>query len=365
MRTLIIGGTGLISTAITRRLLAAGHEVTLYNRGRTASRLDGDGNGARPTRLTRLTGDRTAYAAFEAQLAAEMAAAGAFDCVIDMVAFQPPDVESVVRVFRERRGPAGGQTQIVFCSTVNVYPLPPRRTPTPEDEPVVAGGVPLAGGAYGRDKAVCEERLRAADARGDVRATVLRVAHAYGEGRAMLHPLGADTAYVDRLRKGKPVVVHGDGTSLWAACHVDDTARAFAGAAGNDVACGRSYNVAGEEWLTWNRYTELFAAAAGGPPPAIVHIPTDVLVRAVPDAGRRCAESYQHAKIYETAAARRDLGFRQTVPFQEGVRRTLDWLDAHGGVASSDGETWYDRLIAWWQGAVGSPPADLARGAAG
>ncbi len=91
----------------------------------------------------------------------------------------------------------------------------------------------------------------------------------------MLHPLGADPAYVDRLRKGKPVVLHGDGSSLWAAGHVDDTARAFAGAAGNAAACGRSYNVAGEEWLTWNRYAELFAAAAGGPPPDIVHIPTD------------------------------------------------------------------------------------------
>ena len=357
MRTLIVGGTGLISTAISRRLLARGDQVTLYNRGRPESRLgDAGGDAGRGRgRLTRLTGDRTAHAAFEVQ----MAGAGPFDCEIDMVAFRAPDAASVVRAFRGRHGPGGDPTQIVFCSSVNVYPLPPAHSPTGEDEPVVAGGVSLASGAYGRGKADCEEVLRAADARGDVRATVLRVAHAYGEGRSMLHPLGADTAYVDRLRKGKPVVVHGDGSSLWAACHVDDTARAFAGAAGNGGACGRSYNVAGEEWLTWNRYTELFAAAAGGPPPDIVHIPTDVLLRAVPEAGRRCAESYQHSKIYDTAAARRDLGFRQTVPFEEGVRCTLAWLDARGGIASSDGETWYDRLIAWWRVAAVAP-SDLA-----
>ena len=329
MKILIIGGTGLISTAITRRLLQRGHHVTLFNRGRTASRLP-----ASTGEVVQVTGDRTLHAEFEARVR-DLAP---FDCVVDMVCFTPADAQSLVRAFD------GRTAQIIFCSTANVYHLPAERYPIREADALGASG------AYGARKAECEAILRGAHERGAFGVTTLRVAHAYGEGRPMLHPLGADTAFVDRLRKGKPVVVHGDGQGLWAACHVDDTARAFAGAAGNGDALGRCYNVAGTEWLTWDRYMQLFAAAAGAPPPRIVHIPAELLARAVPAVGQRCVDSYQHPKIFDTSAAQRDLGFTPRVPFLEGVRRTIGWLEAHGQIEDSDAPAhgWYERLIEAW-----------------
>ncbi len=330
MKTLIIGGTGLISTAIARALLERGDRVTLYSRGQTASRLDPS------AALEHMVGDRKDYDAFQSQ----MRAAGPFDYVVDMVAFTPEDAASVVRAFR------GRVRQVLFCSTGNVYRLPAARYPIAEDAPLGSNG------PYGRQKAAAEAVLQEADRRGDFDVTVLRLAHAYGEGRAMLHPLGSETGFVDRLRRGKPVVVHGDGTGLWAACHVDDTARAFVGAAGNAVASGCTYNVAGEAWLTWDGYIERFAEAAGAPPPRIVHIPTDVLVRVAPAVGRRCAESYQFPKIFDTRAARRDLGFQQRISFLDGVRRTVAWLDARGLIEDGEGsatDLWYDRLIATWE----------------
>ena len=329
MKVLIIGGTGLFSTSITQQLLERGDDVTLYNRGKTASRVP-----ASAGRVDVLTGDRTEYAAFEAQVRD----AGPFDCAIDMVGFRAEDAASVVRAFQGRVG------QVIFCSTTSVYPTPAARYPVDEQEPATARL------AYGANKARCERILLEAHGRGDFQAVILRPAHVYGEGRGMLNSLGSGTAYIDRLRREKPVVVHGDGTSLWSALHADDVARAFVAAVGNGAAAGRIFNVAAEEWLTWNGYNELMAEAAGGPPPRIVHIPTDVLVRIAPEAGRRCEESYQFSKIFDMGAAREVLGFRQQVPFIEGVRRTIAWLDERDGIDTWETEPWYDRIVDSWAG---------------
>ena len=327
MKVLIVGGTGLFSTSVTRQLLERGDRVTLFNRGQTPSRL-GAGAGA----VEVIAGDRTEHAAFEERVRA----AGRFDCVIDTVGYRPEDASSLARAF------AGRVDQVIFCSTTSVYPTPPSRYPVGEGEPATAT-LP-----YGANKAECERRLLEAHRRGDFRVTILRPAHIYGEGRAMLNSLGSGSAFIDRLRRGRPVVVHGDGTSLWSALHADDVARAFVGAAGNGAAAGKVLNVAAEEWLTWNRYTELIAEAAGGPPPAIVHIPTDVLLRLAPEAGRRCDESYQFSKVFDVSAAREALGFRQRVGFLEGVRRTIDWLDARGGIERWQTEPWYDATVERW-----------------
>src|SRR3712207_8790745 len=104
--------------------------------------------------------------------------------------------------------------------------------------------------------------------------------------RSTLFPyttLFRSTKYLDRIRKGKPIIVHGDGTSFWSSCHRDDVARTFVAAAGNQRTFGRVYHVTGEEWMTWNRYHAAVAEGMGAPPPTLVHIPTDLLARAVPE----------------------------------------------------------------------------------
>ena len=119
------------------------------------------------------------------------------------------------------------------------------------------------------------------------------------------------------------------------ACHIDDVARAFAGAAGNEAAFGRAYNVTGEEGMTWDEHTARAAEGLGAPPPRIVHVPTEVLARIVPRRARITVENFRSHNVFDTANARRDHGFRYTVPLVEGVRRTAAWLDERGIIAAS------------------------------
>jgi nucleoside-diphosphate-sugar epimerase len=335
VRVLIIGGTGTISAPITQQLAARGEEVTLYNRGLRAAES--------PAGVQHLRGDRRDYAAFEAR----MAEAGRFQCVIDMVGFAPEDMESAVRAFR------GRTEHFVFCSTVDVYQKPAPCYPYREsDAPRVTVG------EYGLGKARCEGVLMAAHARGDFAVTCLRPAYTYREGGGLVHSFGWSTTYLDRLRRGKPIVVHGDGTSVWTACHATDVARTFANAAGNPRVYGRSYHVAGEEWITWNRYHEIVAEALGVTV-RLVHIPSDLLARVAPERASWLAWNFQYHSMYDTRAARQDLGFCYTVPFSEGARRVVSWLLEHGQIEDSEGDPFEDRLIARWEEAGTRMAADV------
>jgi nucleoside-diphosphate-sugar epimerase len=327
MQVLIIGGTGLISTAITRYLVERGDDVTLYNRGRRTADV--------PENVTRILGDRTEYAAFEAH----MAQAGPYDAVIDMVAFRPEDVESAIRAF------GGRVEQYVFCSTVDVYTKPASRYPVRED----AERKPSSTFPYAFRKAQCEHLLEAAYARGDFQITMIRPAWTYGEGGSILHTFGWGTYLLDRLREGRPVIVHGDGTSFWVGCHRDDVGRAFVGALGNPKAYGRGYHVAGEEWLTWDAHYRAVARALDAPPPTLVHIPTELLGQVAPERAEWCVENFHYNNIFDNAAARTDLGFQYTIPFVEGARRVIAWQEAHGGFEDSDDYPFYDAILAAWE----------------
>jgi nucleoside-diphosphate-sugar epimerase len=154
---------------------------------------------------------------------------------------------------------------------------------------------------------------------------------------------------LDRIRKGKPIVVHGDGTSFWTACHRDDVARVFVHAAGQAHTFGRCYHTPGEEWMTWNLYHQRVAEAMGAPAPELVHIPTNILIKMAPTRARIVGENFQFSNIFDTSAARTDLGFQPTVSWVEGVQRMVAWLDEHKRMENSDDDPLEDRLIAAWQ----------------
>ena len=169
MRILIIGGTGIISTGISRLLIERGDDVVLYNRGLRTSLVEG--------KYTTITGDRKEFTNFENQ----MNEAGTFDCVIDMVCYRPEEAESAVRAFKGRTG------QYIFCSTVDVYTKPAVAYPITE----AAERLPSKKFMYGYNKARCEELLFAAHERGDLVVTSIRPGHTYGEGgNNLLHALG-------------------------------------------------------------------------------------------------------------------------------------------------------------------------------
>ena len=323
MKILIIGGTGLISTSITEDLAGRGYAVVLYNRGMSFYPT--------PPTVRTIHGDRTDYPAFESQVKE----AGLFDCVIDMVGYHPADADSLIRVFKGRTG------QVIFCSTVDVYQKPASHYPYTEQEPY--GGL----NEYSRNKVIIEKKLLNAAENDAFPLTIIRPAYTYGEGRGPLHPFSR-TAYIDRLRKHKPVIVHGDGSSLWTCCHKGDVARAFVFAVGNATAFGQNYHTTGDEWLTWNQYHQQAAEAIGAPEPELVHIPSDLLAKTT--RVKLCAENFQFNNIFDNSRAQSDLHFNVTVNWKEGVRRMVNWLDERGQVDNSDLDPYEDRVIAAWRG---------------
>ena len=326
MKILIIGGTGLISTAITRFLVERGENVTIYNRGKQASDIP---------EVKKIIGDRKDYPAFEAQ----MKEAGYFDCVIEMIGFVPEETESDVRAFKGRTG------QFIFCSTIDTYTKPAKRYPITES----AERQPSPKFPYAFNKGKCERVLEEAHQRGDFPVTIIRPAHTYGEGRGLVHPFAGGNHFFDRIRKGKPIIIHGDGSSLWSACHRDDVGRAFTEAVGNEKTFGKSYHVTSEELMTWDQYHQGIAEAMGAPTPKIVHIPTDLLRKVFPNTAEWCAENFQFNNIFDNTAAHSDLKLRYTISWIEGVKRVVNWLDAHGQIENSDNHPFYDRVISVWE----------------
>ncbi|MDX2021919.1 MAG: NAD-dependent epimerase/dehydratase family protein [Deltaproteobacteria bacterium] len=327
MKVLIVGGTGLISTAITNTLQQRGIEVTHFNRGKSQVRVP-----AGMPRPQVIVGDRKDFPAFERQ----MAQAGRFDAVIDMVAYLPEEVESAVRAFRGRVG------QYIFCSTVDAYVKPYVRFPITENHPI--GGLT----AYGKAKARCEDVLMAAHTR-EFPVTIIRPAMTFGEGGHMIDLFVWNSRFLDRIARGMPIISHGDGQSLWGALYINDIAGPFANAVGNYKAFGRAYHVTADEVQTWDQYFAGCAQAIGVPVPELVHIPTSLLVRALPKAARECAENFQFDNVFDNSAAKEDLGFRQTVSFVEAVRRTYQWLVENKKLQRNEENPLYDEILAAWR----------------
>ncbi|AEH36882.1 NAD-dependent epimerase/dehydratase family protein [Halopiger xanaduensis] len=344
MRVLCIGGTGVISTGITRQLVDAGHEVVCFTRGETDAPV--------PDAVEFVTGDRNDRAALE-----RAAREADPDCVVDMVCFTPEQASEAVDAF------GGAIEQYVFCSTVDVYHRPLERNPATEDAPResdLEGVEPVS--EYGADKAAAEDVFLAAhdgpesvtgtDSDGEFATTIVRPWSTYGEGGSVFHTFGSGTYYLDRIRKGKPIVVHGDGTSLWGSCHRDDVARAFVGAVGNETAYGEAYHVTSEEVITWNQYHQRVANAMDAPDPELVHIPTEQLREAAPDRTDMLKAHFQYSTVFDNAKARRDLGFEYTIDFEEGMRRTIADLEARDAIDPWDSAN-DDEIIEAWDTAIG------------
>ena len=327
MNILIIGGLGNISTSITRQLLEHGHDLTLFTRSAPDELEAPIAAGAKL-----ILGDRTDYTDFETKVTE----AGEFDCVIDMLCFTPEDVESDVRAFKGRVG------QFIFTSTVDVYT---KSGPYPVTEDVERNPSPRFGYAFNKVK--CEHIFENAHERGDFPVTIIRPAHTYRG--FFIHTFGWGTYFLDRLRRGQPVIVHGDGSSIWVATHSDDAARAYVGAVGNPKTFGKAYHLAADELLTWDMYHRILAKAIDAPEPTLVHIPTDLLEKVVPKAAEWCAVNFSHNNIFDTTAAKTDLGFRYTISWEEGGHRGYNWLKERDLIENSDDYPFYDQVIEAWQ----------------
>jgi nucleoside-diphosphate-sugar epimerase len=333
MKVLIIGGTGLISTGIVSALRERGAAITVFNRGKTDDRLGPD--------VARLVGDRQDAPAVERIVAA----GGRWDVVIDMICFRPDEAASVLHACAGRCG------HFIFCSTVCTYGNTQTIIPTTEDTP------PAPHSEYGRNKLACERVFLEAHAQGDLCVTIIRPSHTYGPGGGIINNLHWEPSFLARLRAGRPIIVSGDGHGLWQSAYADDVGRGFAHAAGNARCFGQVYNAVADEVVTWDQYVRRTAAAIGAPAPRLVHIPTDTLVAIDPQRFVWLDEIFRFHGVYSNAKLKRDVPeFRLTVPYEEGVRRTVAWIDRHNPVPPLAGDTVDDRLVAAWEKFVATAP---------
>ena len=298
MKALFIGGTGNISSACSKLALDRGVELYLLNRGQSLRPLP---EGARV-----INADiRDPNAAREALGSLR------FDVVADFIAFTPQHIETDLQLFRGRTG------QYIFISSASAYQTPPATLPVTEadilDNPVWQ---------YSRDKAACEERLLRAYREEKFPFTIVRPSHTYSE---VYVPVHGNWTTIDRMLRGMPVIVHGDGTSLWTLTHSSDFAKGFVGLLGNSRAIGEAYHITSDEWLTWNQIHEILAAAVGVQP-ELVHVPSDLIAAYDPIWGESLLGDKAHSFILDNSKIKRVVpDFVCTTPFSRGADEVIAW----------------------------------------
>jgi len=300
MKVLFIGGTGIISSACSRQALDQGITLTLLNRGQAARPI--------PDGVEILHADIRDTAAVQAALKNRM-----FDVVVDWVAFTPDHIEADLALFGGRTG------QYIFISSASAYQTPPQDLPVTESTPLCN---PFW--EYSRAKIACEEQLLRAYREQGFPVTIVRPSHTY-DCRTV--PLYGYTG-VHRMRAGKPIIVHGDGTSLWTLTHHRDFAVGFAGLLGNVHALGQAYHITSDEVLNWDQIITIIARAAGAEP-RIVHVPSDVIARFDTDWGDNLLGDKAHCLFFDNSKIKRAVpAFKAVIPFTQGAREILAWYDA-------------------------------------
>ncbi|MCR2828354.1 NAD-dependent epimerase/dehydratase family protein [Microbacterium sp. zg.Y909] len=238
------------------------------------------------------------------------------DVVADFLSFVPEHVETVLSAIEGRVG------QYIYISSASAYEKPPRYLPVTESTPLRN---PFW--QYSRDKIACEDLLVGAHRDRALPVTIVRPSHTYDE--TMIPTTGGWTD-IARMRSGKPVVIHGDGTSLWTITHSDDFAVAFTGLLGNPAAIGDAFTITGTHAPTWNQIYGWLADAAGVSEPRFVHVASDTIAAALPDVGPSLVGDKAHSMVFDNAKVTRLAPeFRTTVTFDEGARRILAFYDAH------------------------------------
>ena len=299
MRVLFIGGSGIISSACSR--LAAERDIDLFvlNRGVSQDR-------PLPAVVTVLRGDIRDPASVRAALGDRE-----FDAVVDWVAFTPGHVRADIGLFRGRTG------QYVFISSASAYQTPPARVPILESTPLRNPFL-----QYSRDKIACEELLREAYREEGFPATIVRPSHTYDK---TLVPFEGGWTVLGRMLEGKPVVVHGDGTSLWTLTHHRDFAEGFVPLLGHPRTIGDVFHITSDDVLTWDQIAHTLAAALGVSAD-IVHVPSDAIAAADPEWGAGLLGDKSHSLVFDNAKLRSVVpGYQAVIPFEHGAREIVAW----------------------------------------
>src|SRR4030042_1705176 len=327
MKVLFIGGTGVISSACSELAIQMGIELYLLNRGQSKRPIARDaihlqGNIRQPDNASAAIGDMT------------------FDSVVEWLAFTPDQVQSDIELFRNRT------RQYVFISSASVYQKPPSTLPITESTPLYN---PIW--KYSHDKAACEAILEQNGREKGFPYTVVRPSHTYDR---TLFPFHGGYTTVARMRAGKQVVVHGDGTSLWTLTHHRDFAVGLVGLLGNPHTIGQSFHITSDESLSWNQIYTIVAHAAGVEP-RLVHVPSELIAQYDPRWGDSLLGDKAHSMLFDNRKIRQLVPqFHPVIPFWQGVKEIIAWYDEDKSrqLVDQQYDEVQDRLIAAMQKAL-------------
>lgn len=340
MKILFIGGTGTISKVCVELAIARGHDVTVLNRGNRGA----------------VAGARQIIADMADTEAVVSALGGrSWDVVADFIIFGPEQLEQRLELFRGRVG------QFIFISTASAYQKPVTHY-------LVTESTPLANPFwdYSRNKIACEERLLRALREENFPVTIVRPSWTYGDTVIPLAITSFSRHFtgVDRMRKGKPMVVPGDGSSLWAMTHNTDFARGFVGLFGNPAAIGHAFHITSDEVLSWDQIYHVVADAAGVRNLKLVHIASDFITACLPEltggliGDKACSVVMDNTKIKRFVP-----DFAATTKLRDGVAKSVAWYDADPArqVIDQEADVKCDKLIATYQQGLEAAKREFGR----
>lgn len=325
MKVLFIGGTGTISSAVSALAVKNGFELYLLNRGNHGALV--------PLNAKVIIADINNET--EVQNAIKELN---FDVVADFIAFDTAHVERDCRLFK------GRTKQYIFISSASAYQKP-------LSSPFITESTPLSNPfwKYSRDKIACEEFLMKKYREEGFPITIIRPSHTYGDTSLPLavHGKNGGFSVLERMRKGKKVIVHGDGSSLWTVTHNTDFAKAFVGIMGNIHAIGETYHITSDESLTWNQIYEIIGSALDVEP-KIVHISTDVLALLSPEFNGGLWGDKSNSVIFDNSKIKNAVpDFTAATRFDQGARQSLDYIYSHKECQNEDPifDDWCDKVI--------------------
>ena len=324
----MIGGTGTISSAITRQLAAAGHDLWLLNRGTRKSEV--------PVGVRQIICDIDDEKTVLDNIQDEM-----FDAVCEFIGFVPAQIERDIRLFR------GRTSQYVYISSASAYNKPAANH-------VITEGTTLANPywQYSRNKIACEELLMREYREHAFPVTIVRPSHTYCERGVptSVHGPKGSWQVLKRIMEGKPVIIQGDGTSLWTLTWNEDFARGFIGLLGNPKAIGEAFQIMSDEQLTWTQVYQCVARALHTTLKPY-YVASEFLATVAPkewDFEGNLLGDKSQTVIFDCAKLKRAVpGFQATTRFDEGVRRSVDYLLSHPElqIEEPDFDAWCDRVI--------------------
>jgi len=299
MKVLFIGGTGIISSACSELAISKGIDLYHLNRGKSKRKIEG---------VKTIIGDIRDFEATKKALEDLN-----FDSVVDWIAYKPEHIKNDIRLF------TGKTDQFIFISSASCYQTPPEKLPVTEDTPL---NNPIW--EYSQNKIACEDILREEYRKNGFPYTVVRPSHTYDK---TLIPMEGGYTVLNRMKLGLPVIVHGDGTSIWTLTHHRDFAIGLVGLLGKPEAIDEAYQITNNELLSWNRIFKTMAKELGVTP-KLVHIPSDIIAKYDKDFGDSLLGDKTYSMIFDNSKIKNLVPeFNPQIPFSQGAKEIVQFYN--------------------------------------